>query len=139
MADSYEDGLLHARVVAGVVIKKDGKYLLVQEKQEKVHGKWNLPAGHVDKGETLEQAAIREAKEESGLNVKLGKHLLVVHQSADRPVLHAFAAEIISGELVFPQDELLDARWFTYDEIVTMKDDLRNIEYILGAIDAARN
>ena len=52
-------------VVAGCVIQKDGKYLLVQEKQQKVYGLWNLPAGHVDEGETFEEAAIRESQEET--------------------------------------------------------------------------
>lgn len=66
-----------AGVVAGCVIKKDGNYLLVQERQPKVYGKWNLPAGHVDKDETIEQAAVREAKEETGYEVELIKKSLL--------------------------------------------------------------
>lgn len=122
-------------VVCGVVLQKDGRFLLVQEKQPKVYGKWNLPAGKVDEGETFEQAAVREAKEESGFDVKLGDHILVLHQSADRPALHAYAAEIVGGELKFPEDEIMDAQWFSLEEIKTMKDELRNQEYILGAIE----
>lgn len=122
-------------VVAGVVIKHDGKFLLVQEKQPKVYKKWNLPAGHVDEGETLEQAATREAKEETGFDVIVAERLIVLHQTAESPVLHAFRAEITGGELDFPEDEILDARWFTLDEVEKL--DLRNPDYILGAIKAS--
>lgn len=64
MSDSYIDKLALVQVVAEVVLQKDDKFLLVQEKQAKAYGKWNLPAGKVDKGESLEQAAVREAREE---------------------------------------------------------------------------
>lgn len=59
------------KVIVGTVIEKDGKYLLVQEAQEKCRGKWNLPAGHLDPGETMVDGAKREAKEETGCDVEL--------------------------------------------------------------------
>ena len=58
-------------IIVGGVLEKDGKYLLVQEAQEKCYGKWNLPAGHLDPNETIIEAAKREIKEESGLDVEL--------------------------------------------------------------------
>jgi 8-oxo-dGTP diphosphatase len=122
-------------VVAGVVIFQHGKVLLVQEKQPKVYGKWNFPAGHVDEGETIEEAAIRETKEEVGYDVELDTALPVLHESIDRPVLHAFTAHITGGELRFPEAELLDAQWFTPTEIRTMAAELRTAAYILGAVD----
>jgi 8-oxo-dGTP diphosphatase len=125
-------------IVCGVVIEKDGKYLLVQEKWEKVYGQWNLPGGRVDQGESLEQAAVREAKEECGFDVKLEGELILLHLAVDRPVCHVYKATIIGGELNFPKDELLDAKWFTYEEIVAMKDKLRNVDYTIGAVESAR-
>ncbi len=119
-------------VVAGVVIKQDGKYLLVQEKN-KARGFWNFPAGRVDEGESFEQAAIREAKEESGYDVELIREIDAFHETPTAAVKHAFEAKITGGELKFPEDELLDARWFTFEEIKGMKDKLRS-EWILGAI-----
>lgn len=104
-------------IVAGCVIKQDGKYLLVQEKQEKVHGLWNVPAGWVDKGEEIEAAAIREAKEESGYDVELEGEIGVYHEDSKRPVKHAFKARITGGELNIQEDEILDAKWLTYQEI----------------------
>lgn len=126
------------RMVCGVVLQKDGRYLLVQERQPKAHGMWNLPAGRVDEGETLEQTAVREAKEETGYDVELGEHALVIHEAVERPVKHAFTAKIIGGELDFPEYEIMDAKWFTYDEILAMKGQLRNVEYVLGAIENSR-
>ncbi len=136
MSDYQEKPLATTQIVCGVVLQKDGKFLLVQERQPKAYGKWNLPAGRVDQGETLEQAALRETKEECGFDIELMKHLLTLHERAESPVLHAFSAKITAGTLNFPEHEIMDARWFSYEEIVNMKSDLRNPSYILGAIDA---
>lgn len=121
--------------VSGVVIEKDGRYLLVQEGNPKVYGKWNLPAGHVDKGETPRQAAVREAKEETGLDVELGQELLVLHVPAEHRNFRVYAAKITSGRLKIPEDELLAAQWFTYEEVVAMKQGLRFYEFAAGAIE----
>lgn len=104
-------------IVAGCVLHQNGKYLLVQEKIPKVYGKWNLPAGHVDENETIEDAAIREVLEETGYTVQLDTKLSVYHTEATRPVLHAFAATITGGELTPDRNEILDAKWLTFDEI----------------------
>lgn len=58
-------------VIVGGIIEKEGKILLVQEKQEKCYGKWNIPAGHLDYNESLSEGAIREIKEETGCDVEL--------------------------------------------------------------------
>lgn len=102
----------------------------------KAYGKWNLPAGKVDEGETLEEAAIREAREECGYEVELQRRLVVIHTEANRPVLHAFSAAIVGGELNIPEDEILDAKWFTATEVRSMESDIRTPVYVLGALDA---
>lgn len=104
-------------VVAGCLVEKDGRYLLVQEKQPKVYGLWNLPAGHVDKGETLRQAAVREAKEESGYDVELGSQIGLFHEDVDRPVKHIYQAHVTGGELQIQESEILDAKWLSFEEI----------------------
>jgi len=111
-------------MVEGCVIRDDdGKYLLVQEKQPKVYGLWNLPAGHVDKGESIEAASVREAKEETGYDVELGDKIGIYHETVESPVRHAFVAKIIGGDLKVQPDEILDAQWFSFDEITVMKQD----------------
>lgn len=125
-------------IVCGVVLERNGDYLLVQERQPKAYKKWNLPAGRVDQGETLEQAAIREAKEESGYDIELEKHVFTLHASVESPVLHAYKAKIVGGELVFPEEEILDAKWISGEDILSGKIDLRNADFIQGAIKAAQ-
>jgi 8-oxo-dGTP pyrophosphatase MutT (NUDIX family) len=121
-------------VAAGVVIKQDGKYLLVQEKKPSAYGLWNLPAGRVEEGQTIEDTAVREAKEETGYDVELIRELGVFHEDVKVACKHAFEAKIIGGELCIPEDEILDVKWFTYEEVLQMKDKLRN-STILQAID----
>lgn len=94
----FERSVAWTRIVAGCVVRRDdGKFLMVQEKQPKVYGLWNIPAGHVDKEETIEAAAIREAQEETGYKLKLLYKVKVYHRSVNEPVFHAFKAEIVGG------------------------------------------
>ena len=125
-------------VVVGVVIKKDNKYLLVQEKKLQAYGLWNFPAGRVDAGEQLEQSAIREAKEETGYDIELIKEISIFHITSESPVKHVFEARIIGGELNFPEDEILDTGWFTFNEIKKMKNKLR-AEWVIDSINILEN
>ncbi len=117
MTDNNED-YIYVSVVTGVLLTKDDKYLLVQEKNPRAYGLWNLPAGRLEKGVSIEDNAIKEAKEETGFDVKILKPLGVFHFLPEKPVFHPFLAEIIGGKLSVPEDEILDAKWFTYDEIL---------------------
>ena len=129
-----EEKLAKVFIVAGVVIEKDGKFLLVQENQPQCYGKWNLPAGKVEEGFSIEETAIKEAKEETGFDVELLEKIEIFQSSTKTPVKHSFRAKIVSGELCFPKDELLDARWFSLEEIEAMKDDIRGEDWVLGSI-----
>jgi ADP-ribose pyrophosphatase YjhB (NUDIX family) len=100
---STEKEVIRVPIVAGVVIKKDGRYLFVQEKQPSAYGLWNFPAGRVDVGETIEEAAIREAKEESGYDIELIRKIDIFQENAQEPAKHAFEARIIGGDLNFPK------------------------------------
>ncbi len=132
----WEESIAWSRVVAGCVVQnEDGKYLLVQEKQPKVYGLWNLPAGHVDKGEEIESAAIREVKEETGYDVELGDKIGIYHETVESPVRHAFIANITGGELRIQPDEILDVAWFSFDEITNMKNEGKlRVEWIYDAM-----
>ena len=125
-------------IVAGVVLEQAGKFLLVQEKQAKAHGLWNWPAGKVDEGESIEQAAVREAKEECGFDIALVQKLGIWQANISTPPKHAFLAKIIGGELKYPEDELLDAKWFNPAEIVELgKQNKLRGEWIQDAIKVA--
>jgi 8-oxo-dGTP diphosphatase len=97
--EEWEASIVRVGVVAACLVKKDSKYLLVQEKQPKAYGLWNLPAGHIDTGESLEMAAMREAKEETGYDVRLIEEIALYHETAPQAVKHVFSADIIGGEL----------------------------------------
>ena len=128
-------------IIVGGVIEKDGKYLLVQEAKEKVRGKWNLPAGHLDPNETIFEGGKREVKEESGFDVELTGVCQIGNQKLadDTFVSVVFSTKIISGDIKFDPNEILDVKWFTYDEIVAMKNQIRMESFLLGAIDNLRN
>lgn len=110
-------------IFAGCVVKKDNKYLMVQEKIPKAYGLWNVPAGYVDKGETIEQAAVRETKEESGYDVQVGNEIGVYHEGVEKPVKHAFEAEITGGDLLTNPSDVLAVKWFSFDEITKLNED----------------
>ena len=107
---------LDPKVATGAVFSLDGGILLVQRGIEPSYGKWVFPGGYVDRGESLEVAAIREVKEESGLDVRLTR-LLGVYSSPGHPViLIAYAGEVTGGSIQV-DEEGLDARIFAPAEI----------------------
>jgi 8-oxo-dGTP diphosphatase len=128
-----EKETVKVQVVTAVILEKDYRYLLVQERQPAAYGLWNFPAGRVDVGETLEEAAEREAKEESGYTVKLIGEVDIYQESADKAVKHVYAAEITDGDLKFPAEEIMDAQWFSFEEIESMRNQLR-APWILEAL-----
>lgn len=104
---------------AGVVIKQDGKLLLVKRKYEPYKGDWCLPAGFTEYDESPAQCAIRETKEELNVDVKLDG-LYGVYSGKDDPRTHAvlimYWATITGGELK-PGDDAQEIRYFAQDEI----------------------
>ena len=65
------------KVVAGTLFKLNGGIVLLKRGVEPAFGKWVFPGGYVDRGESVQAAAVRETKEESQLDVKLGPLLNV--------------------------------------------------------------
>lgn len=119
----WEETIAWSRVVAGCVVKQNGKYLMVQEKQPKAYGLWNVPAGHVDKDEAIEDTAVRETSEETGLQVRLLRKIGIYHDAVEFPIKHAFMAEVTGGTLRTQADEILQAAWLTFAEIAKLNDD----------------
>jgi ADP-ribose pyrophosphatase YjhB (NUDIX family) len=118
-----DDNLTYVYLVVGSVIEKDGKFLLVQEKKPSVYGLWNLPAGKAEKQFSLEENAAKEVKEETGYDAKIVREIAVFHKEGDKSVKHTYLAEITDGELKVPEDEILDAKWFSSEEIKKMNEE----------------
>jgi 8-oxo-dGTP diphosphatase len=105
------------KVAVGTIIANGtGQIVLVRRAIEPGYGLWVFPGGYVDKGEVVTSAAIREAREEAGLEIRI-ERLLNVYSYAGRPlVVIVYAATAVGTELSH-DDECLEARWFAPDEI----------------------
>jgi ADP-ribose pyrophosphatase YjhB (NUDIX family) len=104
------------KVVAGTIFILDGGIVLLKRGVEPALGKWVFPGGYVDRGEAVYDAAIRETKEESNLDVKLGPLLNVYSYPRSPNVIVVYTAEVVSGTLA-AADESVDARVFKPNEI----------------------
>ena len=104
------------KVVAGTVFMLDGGIVLLKRGVEPALGKWVFPGGYVDRGESVRDAAVRETKEESQLDVKLGPLLNVYSYPRSPNVIVVYTAEVVGGELV-AADESLEARIFSPKEM----------------------
>ena len=112
----WEASIQRVGVVVGSLVKQDEKYLLVKE-DPGGREVYNLPAGHVDKDEQLEVAAVREAKEETGYDVRLIEQIALYHESAPQSVKHVYLAEIIGGEEKAQEGEILEVVWCSFEEV----------------------
>lgn len=124
------------KVIVGGIIEKDGKYLLVQEAQKKCYKKWNFPAGHLDFNESLEQGAIREIKEETGCDVELNGVCYIANRILENDlfVMIVFNTKLIKESIEFDKEEILDVKWFDYDEIVNNMDNMLRGSYVKTAV-----
>ena len=110
--------------------------MLVQEAKKKCYEKWNFPAGHLDFNESLEQGAIREIKEETGCDVKLDGVCYVANRilEDDLFVMIVFNAKLINENIEFDKEEILDVKWFDYDEIVNKMESMLRGNYVRTAV-----
>lgn len=87
------------KVVAGVITSMDGMIVMVRRGIEPGIGKWTFPAGYVDRGESVPEAAIREMEEETCLKVRLNGLIGVYSDVGETIILIVYAGEIIDGIL----------------------------------------
>ena len=108
---------LDPKVAVGTIIRDvEQRIVLVRRAIEPGYGKWVFPGGYVDLGEEVHVAAVREAREEAGLEVRLDRLLNVYSYPGRGPVIIVFEATIVSGLLVC-DDEGLEAAFFAPDTI----------------------
>lgn len=89
---------MNPKVVAGAIPLQDGRVLLLRRKIEPARGRWTFPAGYVELGESVEDAAIRETKEEVAVDVG-NLSLLNVYSYRESPVVTVvFLSQIIGGD-----------------------------------------
>jgi ADP-ribose pyrophosphatase YjhB (NUDIX family) len=90
--------------------------VLVRRAIEPGYGKWVFPGGYVDRGEEITLAAIREAREESGLDITIDRLINIYSYAGRTPIIVVYAATCIGGTLV-ADDEGLEVRAFERGEI----------------------
>lgn len=107
-----------------IVIEKDGKIVLIRRGNEPFRDELSIPGGFVDSDETVETAAVREAKEETGLDVEVTDIVGVYSDPKRDPrganVATVFAAKVVGGELKSGSDAR-GAKWFDLSEVKKMK------------------
>lgn len=107
------------KVAACILVRLDGKILLVQRGNEPKRGCWTLPAGFVNAGEDPAQAAERECLEETGLQVRVTRlQELIAGREHPRgaDIILVYQAEVTGGELR-PGDDADQASFFGMDEL----------------------
>ena len=102
--------------VGTIITDEAGHIVLVRRAIEPGYGKWVFPGGYVDRGEEVRSAAVREAREEVGLDVELVRLLNVYSFAGSTPVVLTYTARILGGTLAC-DDEGLEARFFHPEQI----------------------
>jgi 8-oxo-dGTP diphosphatase len=105
--------------VGAVVFDAEGRVLLIQRGREPLKGRWTLPGGLVELGESLEAAVTREIAEETGLIVVVLQHIEVVQRIYIEPdtsrvryhyIIHDYLCRLVSGKVTAASDAG-DAQW----------------------------
>ena len=111
-------------LAVSAAIFRDGRVLIVRRARPPAHGLYTLPGGGVELGETLEQAVVREVREETALEVEpvalAGYRQAIARDDAGRIERHfvilPFAARWIAGEVLL-NEELTEAHWLNPNQL----------------------
>jgi len=105
------------KVAVGTIISDEhGRIVLVKRAIEPGYGKWVFPGGFIDRGETVEAAALREAREECGLDIRLDRLINIYSYPGVAVIIIAYAATAVGGCLGC-DDESLEAQLFDAAQI----------------------
>ena len=134
---------LDPKIAVGTIIQTASKRLvLVRRAIEPGYGRWVFPGGYVDRGEVLTAAAIREAREECGLEVRLDGLVNLYSYPRRAPVIVVYAATAIGGSLSYDEECLegaeFDAASIPWNELAfrSTEDGLR--DYLAGLLHPVR-
>ena len=118
---------------AGGVVRRQGRIAVVHRPR---YDDWSLPKGKLDPGETWEEAALREVREETGLECELGEELSSTsyHDRKGRSKLVRYwLMDVVGGEFE-PNDEVDELRWLTPAEAAALLTYPRDAELAQEAV-----
>lgn len=103
--------------VVAAIIKSNDEIFITKRAKGDFADMWEFPGGKIEKGESREEALIREIKEELELDIKIGTYLTTIEY--DYPkfhlIMHCYISEIIGGELKLNDHN--DAKWISFEEL----------------------
>ncbi|HID29211.1 MAG TPA: NUDIX domain-containing protein [Desulfobacterales bacterium] len=133
------------QVAVGAIVMRDNKVLLVKRSQPPGKGLWAVPGGRVELGETLQEAAEREVREETGITVRARNPVcaldLIDRDDAGRVRFHYVIVDIVAdyvGGKANPNDDASEVRWATSQEMEelptskTTKELLKNTVHLVA-------
>jgi ADP-ribose pyrophosphatase YjhB (NUDIX family) len=107
---------LDPKVVACAIVEMGNHILLLRRGVNPQKGKWAMPGGYVDRGETVEAAAVMETSEESGIKTKTQRLLGVYSYEGETPLVIVYVSKYLEGELI-PGDEVMELNTFSRSSI----------------------
>jgi 8-oxo-dGTP diphosphatase len=111
---------LDPKLVIVVVVEYEGKLLLGLRNIDPGKGLWSFVSGYVDRGEKVEEAAVREVKEETNLDVQLDKLLGIYSQNGNPHVVIGYLASVVNNDIsamAGQPDEVSELAFFTCEEM----------------------
>jgi ADP-ribose pyrophosphatase YjhB (NUDIX family) len=102
-------------VTALVFVARGDSILLVRQRYGERY--WSLPGGSMEPGESVDQAAVREVKEETGLDVRLTRLVGVYSKPAEGALAVCFEAQVVGGSVSEATDEVVECRYYPADDL----------------------
>jgi ADP-ribose pyrophosphatase YjhB (NUDIX family) len=109
-------------VGVGAIVTRDGSLLMVRRAKDPGRGLWSIPGGHVEPGEYLADALVREVREETALEVQVDDLVGILELPGDdHLIILDYHATVIGDGTPVAGDDVDDVRWVPFDEIAQLE------------------
>jgi len=121
-AQGYQTPRVAQQAVGAVIVREDGRVLLVKRGRPPRAGAWSLPGGRIEAGEAPEAAIVREVLEETGLTVRVRAPLGVVRVAREgfRYDIHEFYCSIAGSREASAGDDAAEVTWADSEDLARL-------------------